>query len=95
MELSERAIAQLEKEGFESVSECQAAAGTVFPVHSTYGKVAFFITDGSITFDVSEKSVVVQAPGRFNVPRGVLCTAQIGIHGAIYIMGEDVLTGEA
>lgn len=87
MELSERYIAQLEKEGFTSVSEEQDAPGTVYPEHA-HGKAAFYITDGSITFTVNGDTTELKAGDRLDIPANTTHSAVVGPEGAIYILGE-------
>ena len=53
MELSERYIAQLEKDGFSHIYEWQDAAGTVYPLHSHSGRVMLCLTDGSIALTMT------------------------------------------
>ena len=53
MELSERCIQILEKEGFPHVYEWQDEAGTVYPEHGHQDKVTIFITEGSIDFTIT------------------------------------------
>lgn len=68
MELSERYIAKLEKEGFPSVYEWQDKSGTIYEVHAHKRKVSLFVTDGSIIFNFSDKKKEVVAGERFDVP---------------------------
>lgn len=90
MELSERFIQKLEKEGFASVYEWQDPAGTVYEPHSHKGKVSLYVTDGSIEFELSGKKKLVVAGQRFDVPVGVEHSAVVGSKGWIVIVGEEV-----
>jgi quercetin dioxygenase-like cupin family protein len=90
MELSERFIQTLEKEGFENVYEWQDPAGTVYVEHSHQGKVAVMVTDGSITFDLQGEKKEVVAGERFNVPVDVPHSAVVGPQGWIVIVGEEI-----
>ena len=90
MELSERYIQTLEKEGFANVYEWQDPAGTVYAEHSHQGKVSFMVTDGSITFHVQGKTKEVLAGDRFDVPIGVPHSAVVGPTGWIVIVGEEI-----
>lgn len=90
MELSERYIAQLEKEGFLHIYEWQDAPGTVYPTHAHVGKVTIFVTDGSVLFDLNGEKKEIKAPARFDVPVGVNHSTVVGPQGAIYIVGEEI-----
>ena len=90
MELSERWLQTFEEEGFASVYEWQDQAGTTFPPHAHQGKVALFVTDGSITFDLNGEKKEVVAGQRFDVPVGVEHSATVGPNGWIVIVGEEI-----
>jgi quercetin dioxygenase-like cupin family protein len=89
MELSERYIAQLEKDGFSHIYEWQDEAGTAYPEHSHRGRVTICLTDGSITITLAGKTHELVAPTVFEVPTGVPHSAIVGSRGAIYIVGEE------
>lgn len=89
MELSERYIAQLEKDGFSYIYEWQDEAGTVYPEHSHRGKVTICLTDGSITITLAGISSKLVAPTVFEIPVGVPHSAIVGPQGVIYIVGEE------
>lgn len=72
MELSERYIAELEKDGFSHIYEWQDEAGTIYPMHSHRGRVTLCLTDGSITLRIAGKTCVLVAPTVFEVPVGIL-----------------------
>jgi len=90
MELSERYIQTLEKEGFASVYEWQDPAGTVYEEHSHQGTVALLVTDGSITFAIAGEKREFAAGQRFDVPVGVPHSAIVGPKGWIVIVGEEM-----
>jgi quercetin dioxygenase-like cupin family protein len=90
MELSERYIAQLEKEGFPFVYEWQDKPGTTYEAHAHKGKVSLWVTDGSITFDFDGVKKEVVAGERFDVPVGVTHSAVVGITGWLVIVGEEI-----
>jgi quercetin dioxygenase-like cupin family protein len=90
MELSERYIQTLEKEGFTDVFEWQDSAGKVYPKHSHAGKVTYMVTDGSITFTLDGGDKLVHAGERFNVPVGIPHSMQVGREGWIGIIGEEI-----
>lgn len=90
MELSERWIQKFESEGFANVYEWQDAPGTVYSEHNHKGKVSLFVTDGSITFDLSGEKKEVKANERFDVPPNTLHSAVVGPTGWIGIVGEEI-----
>ena len=89
MELSERYIAQLEKDGFSHIYEWQDQAGTVYPEHTHRGRVSICLTDGSITVTLAGSACELAAPSVFEIPVGVPHSATVGPQGAIYIVGEE------
>ncbi|MCA9360947.1 hypothetical protein KC845_00150 [Candidatus Kaiserbacteria bacterium] len=90
MELSERYIKTLEKEGFINIYEWQDVSGTEYPLHSHQDKVTIFLTDGSVTFDFSGVKKELVAPIRFDVPPNTPHSAVVGPQGAIFIVGEMI-----
>jgi hypothetical protein len=94
MELSERYIQTLEKEGFADVFEWQDSAGKAYVEHVHAGKVTYLITDGAITFTLQGVDKVVQAGDRFNVPVGIPHSMLVGPQGWIGIVGEEI-SGDA
>jgi quercetin dioxygenase-like cupin family protein len=93
MELSERCMKTLEDEGFNSVFEWTDPARTEYPEHEHKGKVALYVTDGSITFDF-EGTIKVLKPGdRLDVPVGALHTATVGDRGWTVVVGEEFEEG--
>jgi quercetin dioxygenase-like cupin family protein len=93
MELSERFIQTLEKEGFASVYEWTDPARTEYPEHAHEGKVALCVTDGSITLDFEGTIKVLKAGDRFDVPIGKLHTAIVGDRGWTVVVGEELEEG--
>jgi mannose-6-phosphate isomerase-like protein (cupin superfamily) len=94
MELSERYIQTLEKEGFADVFEWQDLAGKVYAEHAHTGKVTYMVTDGSITFTLNGEDRLVNAGERFNVPISIPHSMQVGPEGWIGIIGEEI-SGDA
>jgi quercetin dioxygenase-like cupin family protein len=94
MELSERFIQTLEKEGFADVFEWQDPAGKTYAEHTHTGKVTYMITDGAITFTLNGTEKLLQAGERFNVPAGVPHSMLVGPQGWIGIIGEEI-SGDA
>ncbi len=91
MELSERFIQTLEKEGFDSVSEWQDEPGKVYQEHSHAGKTSILVTDGAITFDIGGKKKLLSPGQRLNISANELHSAVVGETGVIYIVGEMVV----
>ncbi len=90
MELSERFIKKLESEGFINVYEWQDKPGTVYEKHAHQGKVALYVTDGSINFDFEGDKKEVKAGERFDVPIGATHSAVVGPEGWIVIVAEEI-----
>ena len=90
MELSERAIRQFEQEDFANVYEWQDPPGTVYEEHAHKGRVALFVTDGSITFDFGSEKKELTAGQRFDVPVDTPHSAVVGPQGWIVIVGEEI-----
>ena len=93
MELSERYIQTLEKEGFADVFEWQDPAGKTYTEHAHVGKVTYMVTDGSITFTLEGVDKLIKAGDRFNVPVGIPHSMQVGPNGWIGIIGEEISGG--
>jgi quercetin dioxygenase-like cupin family protein len=80
---------QLISEGFPEVYEWKDEAGTEYPEHAHKGRVALYITKGSITFYGGiEKTISVGE--RFDVPVGVVHSAIVGPEGCEYVVGEEI-----
>jgi quercetin dioxygenase-like cupin family protein len=90
MELSERCIQTLEKEGFLHVYEWQDKPGTVYPEHSHQDRVTIFITEGSIDFTILGVTHLLRTGDRFDVPPGAPHSAVVGLQGCQYVVGEMI-----
>jgi quercetin dioxygenase-like cupin family protein len=90
MELSERCIAQLEKEGFLSISEWGDAQGTVYDERTHAGEVTIFVTDGSIEFMVQGIKRAFSTGDRFDIPPHVPYSAVVGVNGCNFVVGEMI-----
>lgn len=88
MELSERFIQTLEKEGFDSVYEWQDVPDTFYSIHSHPNKVTVYVTDGSLIIDIEGRKKVVAAGQRFDIPPETPHSVTASETGAIYIVGE-------
>jgi quercetin dioxygenase-like cupin family protein len=90
MELSERCIETLEKEGFISVYEWQDKPGTIYPEHSHIDKVTMFVTEGSVDFTIAGTTHTLRSGDRFDVPPSVPHSAVAGPQGCQYVIGEMI-----
>ena len=90
MEISERSIATLEKEGFPHVYEWQDKPGTVYPEHSHQDKVTIFITEGSLELTILGETRELKTGDRFDVPPGIPHSAVVGPQGCQYVVGEII-----
>jgi quercetin dioxygenase-like cupin family protein len=87
MELSERCIQTLEKEGFPSVYEWKDEPGTVHELHEHQGKVTIFITEGTVEITLDGAKHDLQTGDRLNIPPHVPHSAVLGCQ---YVVGEMI-----
>ena len=87
MELSERSIQILEKEGFTYVSEWSDPAGTVYDAHVHHGPVAVFVTEGAITFQLATGPQTVRAGERIDIGPDIPHSATVGPNGWQCVVG--------
>ena len=80
---------KLTDQGFPIVYEWTDEPGTVYEEHSHKGRVAFYVTKGSVTFSGGiEKNV---SAGEFiEVPIGVAHTALVSDEGCEYVVGQEI-----
>lgn len=90
MELSERCIQALEKEGFPYVYEWSDKSGAVYPEHTHQDKVTMFVTEGSIELTINGQSHSLKAGDRFNIPPQTPHSAIVGPNGCQYVVGEMI-----
>jgi quercetin dioxygenase-like cupin family protein len=90
MELSERCIAQLEKEGWANIYEWQDKPGTVYPEHSHEGAVVLMVTEGSIDFTINGVTHKLRTGDRFDVPPHAPHTAVVGPDGVQFVVAEEI-----
>lgn len=90
MELSERCIQTLEKEGFTYVYETQDAPEAIYEEHIHKGKVVVFVTEGSFAISISGKSVNLVAGDRYTIPPEVPYSALVGPNGCQLVIGEMI-----
>ncbi len=90
MELSERCIQILEKEGWPHIYEWQDKPGTVYEEHFHNGKVVFFVIEGSLEIRIAGEVKSLKAGDRFDVPAMTKHSAVVGETGVQYVVGEEI-----
>lgn len=90
MELSERCIQTLEKEGFPFVYETQDAPGAIYEEHKHEGKVTLFITEGSFEITLQEETKNLAAGERIDIPKDTPYSAVVGPQGCQLVVGEMI-----
>lgn len=80
----------LKDEGFVHVYDWYDKPDVEYPAHAHKGKVAIYITQGSVTFWFGQEEVVLPAGARFDVPVGVEHVAKVGPDGCTYVVGEMI-----
>lgn len=90
MELSERCIQILEKEGWPHIYEWSDSPGAVYPEHSHQDKVVIFITEGSLSMRMQGETKELKAGDRLNIPPDTLHSATVGQQGCQFVVGEMV-----
>ena len=90
MELSERCIQVLEKEGFLYVYEWKDEAGTIYPVHNHQDKVTIFVTEGTVEIVINGQSQSLKAGDRLDIPPQVPHSGVVGMQGCQYVVGEMI-----
>ncbi|MEI6400021.1 MAG: cupin domain-containing protein [bacterium] len=79
----------LTDQGFLIVYEWTDEPGTVYEEHSHKGRVAFYVTKGSLIFSGGIEQTL--GPGEFiEVPVGVKHTALVGNEGCEYVVGQEI-----
>lgn len=90
MELSERCIKTLEREGFVHIFEDQDAPLAIYPEHTHQDKVTVFITEGSFDVAVKNEIISLRAGDRFNFTPHVPYSAAVGPQGCQFVVGEMI-----
>jgi quercetin dioxygenase-like cupin family protein len=90
MELSERCIQTLEKEGFPSVYEVQDAPEAIYEEHIHKGKVTLFVTEGAFEITFLEQTKRLLAGDRVDIPKGTPYSALVGPTGCQLVVGEEI-----
>jgi len=88
MELSERCIQTLEKEGFTTIYEDSESPNTTYETHTHEYKVAVFVTEGSLEITVNDVVKILQAGGRADIPANAPHSTIAGPEGCQLVMGE-------
>lgn len=94
MELSERCLQTLEREGWPHVYEWSDAPGTEYSEHSHQDRVVIFVTEGSLTLRIGTETEELCAGDRFDIPAQTLHSATVGSHGCQLVVGE-VIEGDS
>lgn len=90
MELSERCIAQLEKENWPHIYEWQDKPGAIYHEHCHQGRVVLYVTEGSIDLTIADVTHRLKTGDRLDVPPDTPHTAVVGPDGAQFVVGEEI-----
>lgn len=90
MELSEKCIQTLEKEGFTYVYETQDAPEAIYEQHQHQDKVTIFITEGVFDITVGSQTKSLSAGDRFNIPPATPYSAVVGPFVCQMVIGEMI-----
>ena len=90
MELSERFIEILEKEGFPFVYEWTDTPNTMYKEHEHEDKVSICITDGSIKMNVAGEVFMLTIGQRYNVPPHTKHSAIVSLDGCNFVVAEMI-----
>ncbi len=87
MELSERCIQTLEKEGL-SVYETSQLPGHRRESPLSEHKTALFVTEGSLEVTINNETKILKAGDRINLPANSLYSTTAGPNGCQLVIGE-------
>ena len=90
MELSERCIATLEKEGFPFVYETQDAPGAIYEEHRHEGKVSLYVTEGLFEITLAGETKALVAGERVDIPKDTPYSALVGPQGCQLVVAEEI-----
>jgi mannose-6-phosphate isomerase-like protein (cupin superfamily) len=90
MELSERCIQTLEKEGYPFVYETQDAPEAIYEEHTHAGQVTLFITEGAFNISLAGVLKPLTVGDRVTIPKGTPYSAVVGPHGCQLVVGEMI-----
>ncbi|MCB9811186.1 MAG: cupin domain-containing protein [Candidatus Nomurabacteria bacterium] len=88
MELSERCIQTLEKEGFITIYEESEASGATHETHTHSYNVALFVTEGMLEVTINGETKELKAGDRANIPANAPHSTTAGPNGCQFVMGE-------
>ncbi len=88
MELSERIIATLEKEGFTDIEEITALPNAVRPEITNDLACVIYVTDGSLTLAIQGVTHELFSGQRYNISVHVPYSITAGLSGCNYILGQ-------
>ena len=90
MELSEKCIQTLEKEGFSYVYEGSCLPGATYSEFVCQEKVTLFVTEGSIEVMSDNQVKPLKAGDRLNSKPKAPLSIVVGPHGFQYVIGEMI-----
>lgn len=90
MELSERSIQSLEREGWRHIYEWSDTPGTEYPEDTHQDQVVIIVTEGSVAMCLRDQVTQLQAGDRLLIPPGVPHSAVVGPQGCQFVVGEMV-----
>ncbi|MEZ4103916.1 MAG: cupin domain-containing protein [Candidatus Paceibacterota bacterium] len=88
MELSERCIQTLEKEGFITIYEESETSGATHETHIHPYNVALFVTEGVLKVTINGETKELKAGDRVDIPANTQHSAVAGTDGCQYVVGE-------
>lgn len=88
MELSERCIQTLEKEGFSTIYEDSESSSATHKTYTHRYKVALFVTEGSLQVTINGVVKTLNAGDRINIPANTPHSTIAGSNGCQLVIGE-------
>lgn len=88
MELSERCIQMLEREGFPYISERSDAPHTRYEINSQNARAVVFVTEGKLSIEQAGSTTYVQAGDRIAILPHISYRLTIGDTGCQILIGE-------
>ena len=88
MELSERHIMQLEKEGFDTVYEVFDEPNVCYATHAHPEAHKIIVTEGSMDIQMDGKVHSVKTGDAITIPKNQIHEVRIGPEGCKYVIGE-------
>ncbi len=90
MELSEKCIQTLEKEGFSYVYEGSCLPGATYSDLVSQEKVTLFVTEGSVETSINSQTKTLKVGDRFNIQPHNPLFIVVGQNGCQYVIGEMI-----